>query len=429
MGRLRVVVWILPILLILLTFGVTALGMTRGWHPELLLPHKPDLTATAVTIRPLVEKALRTSDDRQVRSLACACDTGLKTVTTGNALLGALKQVKTLKATAQHRDVAIHHWRVDWTHVLTDSRAQAQVTASDTEYLYQGLERTARIDGSYLERYRIVRVGGVWKVSGSQIVGESRHASPIRTAPPMTAQAVFLMDDTTGRTLYAYRSEVPRFMASTAKTVTALVARKLLKLNAVVTVPSEAAVEGTTAGLVPGERMRVRDLFYGMLLPSGNDAAITLADAAAGNLPAFVRLMNKEAGHLHLKHSHFLTPHGLDTDGQYSTAHDLALVAHALLRHRFLARVVHTAHYHALSVDRVYVHDWTTLNHLLGSYPGAIGVKTGTTPGAGANLIAAAVRGKHRLIAVVLGDTYDNRFPDAAKLLNYGWRLLGYPVH
>lgn len=172
--------------------------------------------------------------------------------------------------------------------------------------------------------------------------------------------------------------------------------------------------------------MRVRDLLYGMLLPSGNDAAVTLADASAGSVPQFAAMMNSEATRLHLHHSHFITPHGLDMPGQYSSAHDLALIAHELLRHKFLATVVRTVHYHAVSADSAYTYNWTNLNHLLGSYPGTIGVKTGTTPGAGANLIAAAVRGNHRLIGVVLGDTPDNRFPDAVKLLNYGWRLLGY---
>jgi D-alanyl-D-alanine carboxypeptidase (penicillin-binding protein 5/6) len=258
--------------------------------------------------------------------------------------------------------------------------------------------------------------------------GTDPRGAAVFGAPYTSAQATFILDDTSGRTLYSFHPNQERYVASTQKMLTALVALKRLPLNRIVTVPAEAIVGGTTAGLYAGERMRVRDLFYGMLLPSGNDAAIALADAAAGTQSSFASLMNAEANTLHLRHSHFLIPHGFDVPGQYSTAHDLATVAHALLRRSFLARIVRTRSYTARSADGVRIHAWVNLDELLGHYPGIIGVKTGTTPGAGANLVSCAVRGAHRIIVVLLGDTVANRFPDATRLLNYGWRLLGYRV-
>jgi D-alanyl-D-alanine carboxypeptidase len=210
--------------------------------------------------------------------------------------------------------------------------------------------------------------------------------------------------------------------------LTAIVALQHLRLRSIVTVRPDALVGGTTANLRAGEHIRVRDLFYGMMLPSGNDAAVTLADAAAGSSSRFAGLMNREARHLHLWHSHFVVPHGMDTVGQYSSARDLARLAHELLKHPFLAHVVRTRVYKTRSADGVYSHRWSNLNLLLGEYPGAIGIKTGTTPLAGANLVAAATLHGHRIIVVLLGDTESGRFPDATRLLNYGWRLLGYQV-
>jgi D-alanyl-D-alanine carboxypeptidase (penicillin-binding protein 5/6) len=242
----------------------------------------------------------------------------------------------------------------------------------------------------------------------------------------LVAQAAFILDDTAGRALYAHNADTPRYPASTMKMLTAIVALQHLRTSTVVTVPAGAIVGGTSAHLTVGERITVYNLLYGLLVPSGNDAAVTLADAVSGSPGAFATLMNAEARSLHLWHSHFLAPEGFDLAGQYTTARDLAWLAHALLRYPFLAGIVRTRVYNATSVDGRFRHTWVNLNHLLWSYPGAVGVKTGTTPLAGANLVACAVRGNHRIIAVILGSTVASRFADATRLLNYGWRLLGY---
>lgn len=248
----------------------------------------------------------------------------------------------------------------------------------------------------------------------------------VRPLPPpaLVAQAAFILDDTTGRALYAYHADVERDPASTLKMLTAIVALQHLRLRRVVTVPYDAMVGGTTARLSPGEQMTAGNLFYGMLLPSGNDAAVTLADAVSGSSAQFAVLMNAEARRLHLWHTHALGPDGFDLYGQYTTARDLAWLAHALLRRPTLARIVRTQTWQASSVDGRYAHYWTNLNQLLGSYPGSCGVKTGTTPLAGANLVACDQRGGQRLIAVLMGSTVASRFSDGAALLNYGWSLL-----
>lgn len=266
-------------------------------------------------------------------------------------------------------------------------------------------------------------------VSTSETAARARPAlsSTNRVAPPfLVAQSAFILDDTTGRALYAGYADTPRYPASTVKMLTALIAVARLRLNTVVTVPWSAMVGGTSANLTPGERMTVRNLLYGLLLPSGNDSAVTLAVAVSGSTPAFARLMNAEARRLHLWHSVFLGPTGLDVAGQYATARDLAWLAHALLRNPLLAGIVRTRTYRAMSADGRYWHVWTNLNQLLWSYPSVIGVKTGTTPLAGANLVACSQRGGHRIIAVIMGSTVASRYTDATRLLNYGWQLLGY---
>lgn len=271
---------------------------------------------------------------------------------------------------------------------------------------------------------RIALVAVVLALGSVQSGLAQTQRSPVVAPPALVAQAAFILDDNNGRTLYAYNADTARYPASTVKMLTAIVVLQHLRLNAVVTVPPGAMIGGTTAGLAIGERMTVRHLLYGMLVPSGNDAAISLADAVAGSPATFAALMNVEAASLHLWHSHFLSPEGLDRAGQYVTARDLAWLAHALLRRPLLARIVHTRTYHTRSVDGRYWHVWTNLNHLLWIYTGAMGVKTGTTPLAGANLVACAVRGNRRIIAVILGSTVESRFDDATRLLDYGWKVL-----
>lgn len=245
--------------------------------------------------------------------------------------------------------------------------------------------------------------------------------------PLLAAQAALAMDLDSGRVLYSYRADMPRPPASLVKMMTAAVALDRLPLGTVITVPAGApsvgaAVGGTVMGLAPGERLSLHDLFYGMLLPSGNDAAYTIAQAVAGSQSRFAALMNAKAAALGLTGTHYMQGYGLDAAGQYSTARDLARLArYDLARYPFFRRVVATAAYTigaGLTHPAFVLHD---TNKLLGVYPGVFGVKTGTTPLAGQNLVAAVRRDGRRILAVILGST--DRYADATALLNYAVAL------
>jgi len=242
-------------------------------------------------------------------------------------------------------------------------------------------------------------------------------------APVLTAAEALAVDLDTLRPLYRFNDTAPRPPASLAKLMTVAVALDHLRPGAVLTVPDGAPsvgaeIGGTAMGLVPGERLSLRDLLYGMLLPSGNDAAYTIANAVAGSQDAFAGLMNAKAGQLGLTGTHYVQGYGLDADGQYSTAWDLARLARYDLAHYSLVdQIVRTAH-HVLSAGPTYpAFDLYNTNKLLGVYPGAFGVKTGTTPSAGQNIVAAVQRNGHRVLVVIMGAT--DRYADATALLNY----------
>ena len=252
------------------------------------------------------------------------------------------------------------------------------------------------------------------------------HSSSV-PAPTLSAPAAVVIDGWTGDLLYAKHAQVRRAPASTVKVMTALVVlRHHVPLNRIVAVSALAvSYGGSTAGLYAGEQMRVRDLLYGMLLPSGNDAAIALSEAVAGTPGRFVQLMNAEAAKLHLTHTHYLTPNGFDNPGQVTSAHDLAEVARAAMHYRTFARVVRARTWTARSVDDRIVHVWTNVNHLLWAYPAVDGIKTGTTPGAGACLVSSARLHGKWVIEANLDSAYNARFKDGSALLNYGLLIDG----
>lgn len=171
-------------------------------------------------------------------------------------------------------------------------------------------------------------------------------------------------------------------------------------------------------GLVPGARARLSDLLVGMLLPSGNDAAVAVAEAVDGTVEQFVAHMDSRGRELGLVSTHFRNAEGLDLPGHVSSAADIARVALLDMNYPRFNAVVRTSSLRISAPDGT-VYDLTNLNQLLGSYPGSDGVKTGTTPGAGQNLVATVTRSGHRLLLVVMGS--DDRYDDARKMLDYGW--------
>ena len=238
------------------------------------------------------------------------------------------------------------------------------------------------------------------------------------------ARAAILVDATAGTVLFAKRPHARLPIASTTKIMTAVVALERLRPYDIVTVDrSVPRIAPFKEGLRAGERVPAWKLFYGLLLYSGNDTALALAVGAAGSRAAFIRLMNEKARRLGLRDTHFTSPSGVVDDGNYSSAWDLtALTRYAMWNPRFRAVVrtkVKRVSWPAPTYAKVYV----SKNRLLGSYPGADGVKTGWTTRAGHCLVASARRHGLRLIAVVLGSP--DAYADARRLLDLGFRLRG----
>lgn len=240
--------------------------------------------------------------------------------------------------------------------------------------------------------------------------------------PPLSAGAVstsaasaILMEADSGRVLYAQDERTPRPIASVTKLMTALVAvERCPDLNTPVTVdPAAVGVEGSSLYLAPGEVLPLEHLLYGLLLHSGNDAAVAIAIHCAGDVETFAQWMNDKAQALGMTASHFVTPNGLDAEGHYSCAYDLALLAQAALKNEALARIAATR---SITLGR---RSFVNHNKLLWRYDGCIGLKTGFTKKAGRTLVSAARRGETTLIAVTLNDGAD--WADHAALFDYGF--------
>ncbi|HEY7691623.1 MAG TPA: D-alanyl-D-alanine carboxypeptidase family protein [Gaiellaceae bacterium] len=236
----------------------------------------------------------------------------------------------------------------------------------------------------------------------------------------VTAKGAILIDESDGSVLWGKDVHRRLRIASTTKIMTAIVAMERLRPHDVVTVDrSVTRVQPFKEGLRPGEQVEAWKLFYGALLISGNDTALALAIGAGGTRSQFVELMNEKAKALGLEDSHFRSPSGLLDRDNYSSAWDMAsLTRYAMWNPRFRA-VVRTRVKRVPWAAPTYVKVYVNHNHLLGSYPGADGVKTGWTTLAKHCLVASAHRGNVHLIAVVLGA--DDMYGDVEKLLDYGF--------
>jgi serine-type D-Ala-D-Ala carboxypeptidase (penicillin-binding protein 5/6) len=248
-------------------------------------------------------------------------------------------------------------------------------------------------------------------------------------APPSFDASAWILIDAREGSIIAGKAANKRVpIASTTKLMTAYLALHDLKPNQMVAAPSyqPSASAEIELGLRPGERMRVRDLLYGLLLPSASDAAETLAVGVSGSVPAFVRAMNQAARRLDLTDTSYANPIGLDDPDNYSSAHDLVTLASILLRNRLFARIVDTqgATLHSGDHPRTV----TSRNTLLGSAPWVNGVKTGHTLGAGYVLVGSGTRHSTTLVSAVLGTPSESaRDADTLQLLEYGFSLY-HPV-
>ncbi len=243
------------------------------------------------------------------------------------------------------------------------------------------------------------------------------------SAPSVTAKAWIVYDAESGAVLDGFNIHERRPMASVTKIMTALVARDQLDLEDQVRVSRLAADVGESEiGLVAGERWLVEDLLYGIMVRSGNDAAMALAEAAGGSVAGFAELMNAKAAELGLEDSSFANPHGLDASDHYTSAYDLAVMGAEYMRDPTLARMSRTRQVMFKAAPSGAPRTFTNTNHLLGEYPGTAGIKTGYTGQAGLVLVSALEMPSRTVIAVVMGS--DAHFDDSRILLDYGWRLV-----
>lgn len=207
-------------------------------------------------------------------------------------------------------------------------------------------------------------------------------------------------------------------IASTTKILTALVVLEYCNVDETVTIENDfPAVEGSSIYLKHGEKLTVLDLLYGLLLESGNDAAVALALHVSGSLEAFSDLMNECAKNLGCKHSHFVNPHGLDAKEHFSSARDLALIAAEAMKNKTFSDIVSTKQ---ISIGGRY---FKNHNKLLWNCPGAIGIKTGFTESAGRSLVSCTERDGMRLICVTLSAPQD--WKDHTNLYNWAFGEFG----
>jgi len=235
--------------------------------------------------------------------------------------------------------------------------------------------------------------------------------------PDNCASSVILVHADTGQVMYSKNADCQMLIASTTKIMTALVVLGACSPDEQVKIlPEYTCVEGSSMYIKAGESYSVRDLLYGMLLVSGNDAATALAFHCGGSIAGFAEMMNAKAREMGLTNSSFKNPHGLDADGHYSSAEDLAAITSEAMKNELFAKIVSTKTYT--------VGEATYMNHnkLLWNYEGCLGIKTGYTVAAGRSLVSCAEREGLRLVCVTLSDPDD--WNDHMKL--YDWAFANF---
>jgi D-alanyl-D-alanine carboxypeptidase (penicillin-binding protein 5/6) len=241
-------------------------------------------------------------------------------------------------------------------------------------------------------------------------------------APEITSPSAIVETMDTGKVLFEVKADTRRPMASTTKIMTAvLVLESGVDLNSTVKVSSRAATTWEPSAWVrTGDVLTVKQLFYAMLLRSANGAAVALAENNAGSVSAFVDKMNQKAQELGMNDTHFVTPNGLDAEGHYSTAADMALLARYAMQNEQFRNFVDTKQY-TLEIDGRSPLVINNTNKLLTQYSWVIGIKTGSTPNADHCLVSAGTKDGREVVAVVLGSADSaTSFSDSAALLQYG---------
>ncbi len=248
--------------------------------------------------------------------------------------------------------------------------------------------------------------------------GKAASADMVRP-PTVSARQAILMDGKTGEVLYEKNADERGYPASTTKIMTAAVALDICRqidigIETEVRIPEEAVgIEGSSLYLKAGETRTLEDLLYGVMLRSGNDGAVALAEILGGNTAHFVDLMNEKAKKLGCKGTQFVNPNGLYEDDHYTTARDLATISRYAMKNKTFRKIVSAKSWK----------DYHNKNKTVFQYQGATGIKIGFTKMSGRTLVASSSRGGTDLICVVLSD--GNWFNDAYALMDYGYELRG----
>ena len=237
--------------------------------------------------------------------------------------------------------------------------------------------------------------------------------------PLINSRSAIVFDRNSKQVLFGKNENEKRKMASTTKIMTAIIVIENAKLDDIVKVSAKAAgTGGSRLGLHTNDKISVLNLLYGLLLCSGNDAAVALAEHVGGSLPDFASLMNKKCNELGLSSTNFVTPHGLDNENHYTTAYELALITDYALKNDTFKNIVGTKNY-TITINS-YSKNLSNTNELLGALDGVYGVKTGFTNGANRCLVTSVKRGDLDIICIVLGaDTKKDRTKDSIELINY----------
>lgn len=235
----------------------------------------------------------------------------------------------------------------------------------------------------------------------------------------LSAKAACLIDAATGRVLYAQNADARLPMASTTKIMTALLALENCALDENVTAGENAyGVEGTSIYLSLGETLSMQNMLYGLMLRSGNDAAVAIAEHIAGSAQNFAQMMTARASELGAD-AIFANPHGLPAEGHEASAHAMTLIARQAMRNETFRQIVSTQKATIPWVGNEYSRVLSNKNKLLATYPGATGIKTGYTKAAGRCLVFSAMQNGMELIGCVLN--CPDWFGEAARLLDYGF--------
>jgi D-alanyl-D-alanine carboxypeptidase (penicillin-binding protein 5/6) len=223
------------------------------------------------------------------------------------------------------------------------------------------------------------------------------------------AQGAVLMEQKSGRVLYEKDAHTKRRIASITKIMTGILAIESGKMNQYVKVSEQATrAEGSSVYLKPGEKIKLNDLVYGLMLRSGNDTAVAIAEYIGGSVDGFALLMNQKAREIGMVNTHFSNPHGLDDhENHYSTAYDMALLMRYAMQNKTFQKISGTKLYKAPNPTENWDREWKNKNRLLSKYQYCTGGKTGFTKLAKRTLVTTAKKGDMELIAVTLNDSND----------------------